>query len=359
MFLSFDDLFEKAKELPYKEETLAKYKKKWEDGESIPFGIKGTLKAIGEIPRSDGSYKVSKEYETPYRISKTEQKNSSKPKRSKKEKGFIEKYVAPKTKRPDTHAERVEKRIHREEKKKLKNAEHPERILKHPDFKHKGNPVDKDFEGNMKKLKPGKKQEMIPTKKVNKKSFGGNDVDKKTYDAKPGAKKKWSSDTKISENLLSFEEFSLYESLTYSGGDVARMPIIGRVTTKPIGPFKSETYDIVEIVEDEKGNKYYICNFWHKRRVPQIIHEDLVEKFEPMTANEKLKLKELEDLYPEAIITMDPHKFPGSYFARVDIMKQDGEKEYLGALKGPVSEKDALSFFETILSKKYNKFLLK
>lgn len=73
--------------------------------------------------------------------------------------------------------------------------------------------------------------------------------------------------------------------------------------------------------------------------------------------NQELSLEELKDRYPEAIITMKPHeRFEGSYFARVDIMKQDGEKEYLGALRGPVSKEDAISFFNTVLSREYDKF---
>lgn len=286
MFDSFDEMFE-SKKSPYKKEVLDKYRKKWEDGENIPFGIAATLKAQGMIPRSDGSYQVSDEYKSSDRIAamkifaarnKKPVKTTSKAKKE----TFFDKHIAPETKTPDTHAERVEKRIHREEKKKLKKIEHPERIEKHPDFKHK-NPVDKDFEGVIKKDSHiGKKQDTIQVKKPNKKSFGGNDVSKKTYDLKPGAKKKWNSKTKLSESFLDFEEFSLYESLSYSGGDVARMPIIGRVTTKAIGPYESTTYDIVEIIEDEKSAKYYICNFWYKNRIPQIIHEDLVEKFEKL-----------------------------------------------------------------------------
>jgi hypothetical protein len=75
-------------------------------------------------------------------------------------------------------------------------------------------------------------------------------------------------------------EFELRtESLSYSGGDVTKMPIIGKIKTKPIAHFDGTTYDVVEIVEDG-GKKYYICNFWYKDgRVPQIVHEDMVEEF--------------------------------------------------------------------------------
>lgn len=72
-----------------------------------------------------------------------------------------------------------------------------------------------------------------------------------------------------------------FESLSYSGGDVEKMPIIGKAITKEIGPFKKEEYDIVEIIE-VKGKKVYVANFWYKSRIPQLIHEDLVEKFIPI-----------------------------------------------------------------------------
>lgn len=76
-------------------------------------------------------------------------------------------------------------------------------------------------------------------------------------------------------------EFELRtEGLSYSGGDVKKMPIIGQIKTKPIAGFEGTTYDVVEVVEDERGNKYYICNFWYKEgRVPQIVHQDMVEEF--------------------------------------------------------------------------------
>ena len=76
-------------------------------------------------------------------------------------------------------------------------------------------------------------------------------------------------------------EFELRtEGLSYSGGNVTKMPVIGQIKTKPIAQFEGTTYDVVEVVEDERGNKYYVCNFWYKEgRVPQIVHEDMVEEF--------------------------------------------------------------------------------
>ena len=71
-----------------------------------------------------------------------------------------------------------------------------------------------------------------------------------------------------------------FEDLTYSGGDVTKMPIIGKVITKAIGPFKKAEYDVVEIIS-ARGKKVYVTNFWYKSRIPQLIHEDLVEEFKP------------------------------------------------------------------------------
>lgn len=72
--------------------------------------------------------------------------------------------------------------------------------------------------------------------------------------------------------------------LRYSGGDVTKMPIIGKIVTKPIGPFESGEYDIVEIIETEKG-PIYVANMWYKeyKRIPQLIHSELVQEFIPFT----------------------------------------------------------------------------
>jgi hypothetical protein len=74
------------------------------------------------------------------------------------------------------------------------------------------------------------------------------------------------------------------EMLSYSGGDVTKMPIIGKAITRPIGPFESGEYDIVEIIETEKG-PIYVANMWYKewKRIPQLIHSELVEEFIPST----------------------------------------------------------------------------
>ena len=82
-----------------------------------------------------------------------------------------------------------------------------------------------------------------------------------------------------------------------------------------------------------------------------------IQLFEGFSFPETDELEKLRNKYPNAIITMSPNeKYQGRYFARVDIETQKGEKEYLGALKGPVSKDNAIEFFKTILSKNYDKF---
>lgn len=85
------------------------------------------------------------------------------------------------------------------------------------------------------------------------------------------------------EEEISDENFDIkyVESLSYSGDDVTKMPIIGKVTTKPIGPFPSAEYDVVEIIKDN-GQDVYVCNIWYKewKKIPQLIHSELVEKYE-------------------------------------------------------------------------------
>ena len=56
--------FISEKKSPYKKATLLKYKRKWEAGEEIPFGIESSLKAQGMIPRADGETRPSDEYAT-------------------------------------------------------------------------------------------------------------------------------------------------------------------------------------------------------------------------------------------------------------------------------------------------------
>jgi len=48
------------KESPFNKETLDKYKKDFEDGLEIPFGVKSSLIAQGMIPRQSGPDKGKK-----------------------------------------------------------------------------------------------------------------------------------------------------------------------------------------------------------------------------------------------------------------------------------------------------------
>ncbi len=76
----------------------------------------------------------------------------------------------------------------------------------------------------------------------------------------------------------------LSENLEYSGEDVTRMPIIGKVITRAIGPFEEAEYDVVEIINSQ-GKDIYVCNRWYKeyRRIPQLIHSDLVKDYIPLS----------------------------------------------------------------------------
>jgi hypothetical protein len=78
------------------------------------------------------------------------------------------------------------------------------------------------------------------------------------------------------------------ESLSYSGGDVTKMPIIGTITTKPLTftsneeehVIPAETYSIVETIKDQNGNvDVYVTNQWYKeyKKIPLLIHKNLVE----------------------------------------------------------------------------------
>lgn len=90
----------------------------------------------------------------------------------------------------------------------------------------------------------------------------------------------------VMKHLTSFSLFETrLELLQYSGGDVTSMPVIGKVITKPIGPFEAGEYDIVEIIDTPKG-PIYVANRWYKewKRIPQLIHSELVEEWIPKEA---------------------------------------------------------------------------
>jgi hypothetical protein len=78
--------------------------------------------------------------------------------------------------------------------------------------------------------------------------------------------------------------------------DIKKMPVIGTLITKVIKmevigdssskPYlvPAETYEIVDS-HIHNGKTYYITNVWHKeyKKIPLIIVEDIVEKYEPVS----------------------------------------------------------------------------
>lgn len=85
--------------------------------------------------------------------------------------------------------------------------------------------------------------------------------------------------------LKTFE--SAFRPLSYSGGDVTKMPIIGKIITKPVGPFESGEYNVVEIIKDNQDRDIYVVNQWYKEgRVPNIVHSEMVEEFIPGEVSE-------------------------------------------------------------------------
>lgn len=88
---------------------------------------------------------------------------------------------------------------------------------------------------------------------------------------------------KMFNKISSYSSFVKENELSYSGYDVTKMPIIGKIVTNPIGPFDEANYDVVEIINDPSGNPVYVCNFWYKeyKRIPQLVHSSLVKEFIP------------------------------------------------------------------------------
>jgi len=71
--------------------------------------------------------------------------------------------------------------------------------------------------------------------------------------------------------------------IPWSGTDPTKAHIIGVLTTKPMDArmkFPAQDYNVVEIIETDYGT-LYIVDSWYKPGVPQIIHEDMVEKYIP------------------------------------------------------------------------------
>jgi len=66
--------------------------------------------------------------------------------------------------------------------------------------------------------------------------------------------------------------------IPWSGKDPTKAPVIGKVITKEMNmggyKFPSTEMEVVEISGD-----VYICNSWYKPGVPQVIHNEMVEKY--------------------------------------------------------------------------------
>ena len=81
------------------------------------------------------------------------------------------------------------------------------------------------------------------------------------------------------------------EGLEYSGRDVTKLPIIGRVTTYPIGPYGEGKENVVEIIKGKDGEDIYVTNKWYKeyKRIPLIIHSKLVKEYTSINISEGVK----------------------------------------------------------------------
>ena len=78
------------------------------------------------------------------------------------------------------------------------------------------------------------------------------------------------------------------DGIPWSGRDVVKAPIIGKIITREWeleGGFKFDKaeYDVVEIIEEEGKSKIYVTNTWYKdyKRIPQLIPAMFVEEFIP------------------------------------------------------------------------------
>jgi hypothetical protein len=71
--------------------------------------------------------------------------------------------------------------------------------------------------------------------------------------------------------------------ITWSGGDVEMMPVIGFAETHPIdlGPMGYVPGSREAVVEIADDGEIYILNSWYKPGVPRILHKNLVATWEP------------------------------------------------------------------------------
>ncbi len=72
---------------------------------------------------------------------------------------------------------------------------------------------------------------------------------------------------------------------------------------------------------------------------------------------ELLNLDELKSKFTNMIFTLNPlEKFPNMYFVKVEILMQNDEIKYLGALRGPVNYKIAIEFLNSMANSEYDKY---
>lgn len=82
---------------------------------------------------------------------------------------------------------------------------------------------------------------------------------------------------------------SLDNTIEWSGVDVTKAPVIGKITTVELAgtmggkyfSFPSEEIDVVEIL-NHRGSKTYVTNRWYKPGVPQLVHQDHVKEYRPV-----------------------------------------------------------------------------
>ena len=79
------------------------------------------------------------------------------------------------------------------------------------------------------------------------------------------------------------------EGLEYSGRDITKLPVIGKVITHPIGPYGEGEENVVEIIKGNNGEDIYVTDKWYKeyKRIPLIIHSKLVKEYIPLNINEE------------------------------------------------------------------------
>lgn len=82
------------------------------------------------------------------------------------------------------------------------------------------------------------------------------------------------------------------EGLEYSGRDVTKLPVIGKVITHPIGPYGEGEENVVEIIKGNNNEDVYVTDKWYKehKRIPLIIHSKLVKDYIPSSINESMVL---------------------------------------------------------------------